>query len=122
MGGLTSDMRRLRGQIDAAHGLRVSLMHDLVRGTMGLKREVGAMLGGFRASNLQTARRTHSECAMFLAGVDKAVNHIRDTVAGLKKDFASDRQGARRAWRGGDGARKARPAARQGAGGKGKRT
>ena len=122
MGVLTSDMRRLRGQIDAAHGERESLMHNLARGTSQLKRDVGTMLTGFQAANLQMARRTHNECASFLAGVDKAVNHIRFTVAGLRKEFASDIQGARRAWDGGGAPRKAKTAARHGAGGRSKHT
>ncbi len=121
MGVLTIDMRRLRGEIDAAHGMRESLMQDLVQGTTQLKQGVTVMLKGFHASNLQMARRTHADCSTFLAGVDKAVNHIRTAVASLKKDFASDRQGARRAWRGGDGARKGKSATRHGAGGRGKR-
>jgi len=122
VGVLTNDMRRLRGQIDAAHEMRESLMQDLVRGTMQLKQGVTAMLKGFHASNLQMARRTHADCSTFLASVDGAVNHIRTTVASLKKDFTSDRQGARRVWRGGGAARKARFTARRGAGGRGKRT
>ena len=121
MGVLTSDMRRLRGQINAAHGERESLMHHLARGTSQLKHDVGVMLTGFQAANLQMARRTHSDCASFLAGVDKAVNHIRTTVAGLTKDFASDRQGARRAWRGSDAGCKRNPSTKRG-GAKGKRS
>jgi uncharacterized protein YukE len=122
MGVLTIDMQRLRGQIDAAHGLREALMQDLARGTRELKRDVDAMLTGFHASNLQMAKRTHHDCATFLAGVDNAVNHIRTTVASLKKDFASDIRGARRAWRGSGADRRAKPAARHGAGSKGKRS
>jgi hypothetical protein len=122
MGDLTIDMRRLRGEIDAAHGMREALMQNLARGTMELKRGVGAMLTAFHASHLQMAKRTHADCSAFVAGVEKAVNHIRGTVAGLRKEFASDIQGARRAWDGGGAPRKARSATRHGAGGRGKRT
>ena len=120
MGALTSDMRRLRGQIDAAHDLRESLMQDLARGTTALKHDVGAMLTGFRTSNLRMAKKTHSDCASFLAGVDSAVNLIRTTVASLKRDFTSDLQGARHAWRGSRNSR--RSSTKHGAGGKGKRS
>jgi hypothetical protein len=122
MGVLTIDMRRLRGEIDAAHGMRETLMQNLARSTRELKRGVNAMLTASHASHLQTARRTHADCSAFVAGVEKAVNHIRSTVASLKKDFASDLQGARRAWRGGDVARRGKAATRHGAGGRGKRT
>jgi hypothetical protein len=121
MGALTSDMRRLRGQIDAAHGLRESLMQDLARGTTALKHDVSVMLTGFRTSNLRVARKTHSDRASFLAGVDSAVNLIRATVVSLKKDFASDLQGARHAWRGSTSSRRSKPATKHGAG-KGKRS
>jgi hypothetical protein len=122
MGVLTIDMRRLRGEIDAAHGMRESLMHDLARSTRELKRGVNAMLTASHASHLQTARRTHADCSAFVAGVEKAVNHIRGTVAGLRKEFASDIQGARRAWDGGGAPRKAKAAAKHGAGGRSKHT
>ena len=100
MGVLTIDMRRLRGEIDAAHGERESMMHDLARGTRELKRGVNAMLTASHASHLQMARRTHADCLAFVAGVEKAVNHIRGTVAGLRKEFAADIAGAHQAWRG----------------------
>lgn len=122
MGVLTIDMRRLRGEIDAAHGMREALMQHLARGTMELKRGVGAMLTGFHASHLQTARRTHADCTAFLGGVDRAVNRVRGAVASLRKEFASDLQGARHAWRGGSATRRTRSASRHGAGGRGKRT
>jgi len=122
VGVLTIDMRRLRGEIDAAHGMRESLMQNLARSTMELKRGVGTMLTGFHASHLQMARRTHADCTAFLGGVDRAVNRVRGTVASMRKEFASDLQGARRAWHSGGAARKARFTARRGTGGRGKRT
>ena len=122
MGVLTIDMRRLRGQIDAAHGMRESLMQDLARGTRELKRGVGTMLTAFNASHLQMAKRTRADCATFLAGVDRAVNRIRGTVVNLRKEFASDLQGARHAWRGSNTTRRTRSASRHGTGGRGKRT
>jgi len=122
MGVLTVDMQRLRGAIDAAHGMRESLMQDLARGTRELKRGVGTMLTAFHASHLQMAKRTRADCATFLAGVDRAVNRIRGTVVNLRKGFASDLRGARHAWRGGSATRRTRSASRHGAGGRGKRT
>ena len=122
MGVLTSDMTRLRGEIDASHATREALTQNLARGMKDLKRGVNAMMTAFRASHLQMAKRTRADCLTFLDGVSGTVDHIRGTVASLRKEFASDLHGARRAWRGGDGARRARPAAKRGAGGRGKRT
>jgi hypothetical protein len=98
MGVLTEDMRRLRGQIDAAHGLRETLLRDLSRGTKELKRGVSAMLKAFGHSHQQRTRRQRADGAAFLAGVDKAVNRLRLSVAGLRHDFATDLQGAHEAW------------------------
>ncbi len=121
MGVLTMDTRRLRGEIDASHQMRQTLMHDLTRGTADLKRGVNAMLRTFHTSHLQMARRTHADCTAFLVGVDRAVNRIRGAVASLRREFVSDLQGARRAWRGGEAARKGRCASRHGASRRGRR-
>lgn len=122
MGVLTIDMRRLRGEIGVAHGMREAFMQDLARGTRELERGVSTMLTAFHASHLQMVKRTQADRSTFLAGVERAVDRIRGTVVNLRKEFASDLQGARHAWRGSSATRRTRSVSRHGTGGRGKRT
>jgi len=112
MGNLTDDMTRLRNEIVALRGARGTLMQNLTHGATGLAAGVTRMLGEFHQSNARMARKTHADCAQFLAGVERTVNGLKKTVAGLQAKFAADLRGGREAWRGGRAARRTRGARR----------
>ena len=86
MGRLTDEMTRLCGEIVAIRGARKSFVKDLTQNT-------AAMIGNFRRSRKEMARKTGAERRA-------AVAHLKKTVAGLRHAFASDLEGARRAWAG----------------------
>jgi hypothetical protein len=100
MGVLTSNMTRLHGEVVASKHAREAMMKDLARGTVDLKKAVTGMLGAFRTQHTRMARTSRSECARFLKGVETTVGGIKKTVAGLRKEFATDLAGARSAWLG----------------------
>lgn len=112
MGTFTDDMTRLRSEITASRDARGMLMQDLALGAAGLAKGVTKMMGEFHTSNAQMARKTHADCAKFLAGVEQAVKGIKKSVAGLQADVAADLRGGREAWRGGRAARRNRGARR----------
>ncbi|MFO8011815.1 MAG: hypothetical protein R6X20_00780 [Phycisphaerae bacterium] len=100
MGTLTDDMTRLRDEATAMRNERQALLRELQRGTADLQTAVAGMTDGFRQAQRKMAEDTHAECATFLKGVEKAVTDLQKTVGGLRKEFAADVQGARRAWTG----------------------
>ena len=122
MGGLTNDMARLRDEVLTLRGAREAMIQDLARGARTLRKAVSGMLGAFRSSHRKMAKQTQADCSVFLAGVETTVDGLKRTVAGLRKEFASDLRGARRAWGGSVAARRAgRRAASGRTGSRGKR-
>ena len=108
MGTFTDDMTRLRDEIVSSRDARGMLMQNLALGAAGLAKGVTKMMGEFHVSNTQMARKTHADCAKFLAGVEQTVKGIKKSVAGLQGEVAADLRGGREAWRGGRTARKSR--------------
>jgi hypothetical protein len=86
MGHLTDEMTRLCGEIVAMRGARKSFVKDLTHNT-------ATLLANLRRSRREMARQTGAERRA-------AVAHLKKTVAGLRHAFASDLEGARRAWAG----------------------
>ena len=91
MARLTEDMTRLSGEIRALHGSREALIKGLVRGANDLRHIVSGMRAGFRNAHNEMARRTKADRLAFVSG-------LKRTVAGLRREFAGDLAGARRAW------------------------
>jgi len=100
MGILTSGMTRLHGEVVASRHARETIMKDLARGTTDLRKAVTGMLGAFHSSHARMARQNKADCTRFLKGVETTVHGLKMTVAGLRKEFAGDLAGARRAWQG----------------------
>lgn len=91
MGHLTDDITRLCGEILALRNSRETLVRELTRGTMDMKKAVSAMRTRFRDAHAEMTRKTKAERAAFKTG-------LRNNVAGLRNEFAADIAGARRAW------------------------
>jgi hypothetical protein len=86
MGILTSDMIRVCGEINALRDAREALLKELVNG-------VKQMQAGFRHAHAEMATKTKAGRVAF-------VSSLKKTVSGLRKEFATDIAGARRAWSG----------------------
>lgn len=86
MGRLTDDMTRLVGEIHTGHADRARTIRDL-------KHAVAGMQAGFRSAHADMARRQQPMLRGFVSG-------LRATVAGLRKGFAHDIEGAHKAWAG----------------------
>lgn len=117
MGPLTEAMTRLCGEIVAGRGARLTFVKDLTqdvaamkahfrqehddmarhgkaerrRFVKGLEREVAKMQANFRKAHATMARKTGAERRA-------AVAHLKMTVGGMRREFAADLLGARRAW------------------------
>ena len=91
MGNLTTDMTRLRGEIDALRSDREALMQDLTRGAKDLASTVSAMQADFAAAHETMARKTGKARASHLAKIKKQVGRMR-------KENASDLAGASKVW------------------------
>jgi outer membrane murein-binding lipoprotein Lpp len=91
MGNLTTDMTRLRGEIDALRSDREALMQDLTRGAKDLASTVSAMQADFAAAHETMARKTGKARASHLAKIKKQVGRMR-------KENASDLAGASHVW------------------------
>ena len=91
MGNLTDDMTRLRGEIDALRGARSALMKDLTRGAGDLAATVSAMRADFSAAHIAMAKKAGRNRAAYVARIQKRVGRMR-------KETATDLEGARRAW------------------------
>ncbi len=93
MGNLTDDMTRLRGEIDALRATRSSLRQELTRGAKDLAAEVSAMRADFSAAHAEMAKKSGKSRAAYVARIKKRVGRMR-------REIASDLEGARRAWTG----------------------
>ncbi len=86
MGHLTEEMTRLCHEIVALRGARQGFVKDLTQ-------HVVAMKANFHRSRADMARKTRAERRAFMS-------HLKKSVAGLRHEFVTDLQGARRAWMG----------------------
>jgi hypothetical protein len=126
MGNLTTDMTRLRGEVDALRSDREALMQDLMRGTRELTTAVASLRADFSDTHAVMAKQTRGEREAFVAAVISEVNSLlgafsrdrddmarkgihdrgvflsemRRQVTGMCKETADDLMGARFAWRG----------------------
>ena len=117
MGTLTESMTRLCGEIVALRGARLTFVRDLGQ-------DVAAMKADFRRAHFEMARRTKAErqgfvrvlgleVASLMAGFHRAhkamarqtkaerraaVNHLKKTVGGIRREFSLDLAGAHRVW------------------------
>lgn len=117
MGPLTESMTRLCGEIVTLRGARLTFVRDLGQ-------EVAAMKADFRRGHAEMGRRTRAErrgfvkalgveVASLMAGFHRAhkamayqtkaerraaVNHLKKTVGGWRRELARDQAGAHRAW------------------------
>jgi len=87
MGHLTEDMTRLREEIDSNHYARE-------RGVAAIRAGVSEMLEGFHTAHAEMARNSQAERMA-------SMSNLKRTVAGLRKGFVADIQGAHQAWLGG---------------------
>ena len=86
MGRFTDEMTRLVGEIVDLRGARKGFVKDLTHNT-------ATLIGSFRRSRKEMARKTKAERRA-------AVAHLKKTVGALRHAFAADLDGARRAWAG----------------------
>jgi len=93
MANLTTDMTRLRGEVDALRNARKDLKKSLADGTKELARSVGEMQDGFAAARVSMAKKSKKDRVAFVSEIRKSVNR-------LKKETAVDLAGARRVWSG----------------------
>ncbi|MDS4059773.1 MAG: hypothetical protein RKP73_14570 [Candidatus Contendobacter sp.] len=93
MGRITDDMTRLRGEVDALRDARHQLMHDLSAGANDRRQEVASTQALFHEAYNAQAKQDRAERQMFVAGVSQQVMQLR-------REVASDLQGARRVWLG----------------------
>ena len=91
MGNLTDDMTRLRGEVDALRNARGALMQDLARGARAMADEVSAMRADFAHAHATMAKKAKRERVAYVTGIKKRIGRMR-------KKFADDLDGARRAW------------------------
>jgi hypothetical protein len=91
MGNLTGDMTRLCEEISALRNARGALVKDLAKGARDLHHIVSEMQAGFRQAHEAMARETKAERVALLSG-------LKGMVLGMKREFAADLAGARRAW------------------------
>ena len=91
MGNLTDDMTRLRGEVDGLRAARVVLMQDLAQSAKNLANEVSAMRADFAGAHAAMAKKEKKIRLVFVSGVKKRVGRMR-------REYASDLAGARRAW------------------------
>ncbi|MCX7047042.1 MAG: hypothetical protein NTX50_16335 [Candidatus Sumerlaeota bacterium] len=91
---LTEDMTRLREEIGSMRRARDRFRRNT-------ERDVAVMREGFRAAHAEMARDSQAERMVSMSGVRRAVRDVKRTVAGLRRGFAADIQGAHQAWAGG---------------------
>ena len=90
---LTNGMIRLSEEISVLRHNRAELTSDLVLGRADLGYTVSEMIAGFRHDREEMGEKTKAE-------VDEFVSNLKDAVAGLRAEFASDIAGAHTAWSG----------------------
>jgi hypothetical protein len=91
---LTEDMTRLRGEIGSMRHARDSFRRNM-------ERDVAAMREGFRTAHAEMARNSRAERMASVSSVRRSVRDLKRTVAGLRRGFVADIQGAHQAWLGG---------------------
>jgi len=91
MGNLTTDMTRLRGDVDALRNARNVLLQDLAHGANGLATKVSAMRADFTAAHQAMTKKARMEMNAYLSG-------IRKRVGGMRQENQDDLAGARLAW------------------------
>jgi len=84
-------MTRLVGEIHAGRDERGRLTRDLKHATVEMKQAVAGMQARFRSAHDDMARSQQRMLRGFVSG-------LRATVAGVRKEFAAELAGARRAW------------------------
>ena len=90
---LTNDMIRLSEEISALRHNRAALTCDLMLGRVSLGKTVSEMISGFQRDRQEMGEKTKVEVGEF-------VSKVKDAVAGLRAEFASDMKGAQKAWSG----------------------
>jgi len=98
MGTLTDDMARLHNEIGMLHGARTAFLAEIGRGAAVIQRRVSTMLTNFQDAHAEMGKQARTERMAFVGGVKKSVNGLKVAVAGLRRGFAADIQGAHRAW------------------------
>ena len=91
MGQLTNDMTRLVEEIHAGRADRGRLLRDLNHATVQMNLRANEMQRGFHSARADMAQRQQRMLRGFVAG-------LRATVMGLRKEFADDLSGARKAF------------------------
>jgi len=98
---LTEDMTRLRGEIGSMRRARHSFRRNLERDVAAIQAGVSEMREGFRTAHAEMARNSQAERTASMSSVRRSVRDLKRTVAGLRKGFVADIQGAHQAWLGG---------------------
>jgi hypothetical protein len=98
---LTEDMTRLRGEIGSMRRARDSFRRNMERDVAAIQAGVSAMREGFRTAHAEMARNSQAERMASMSSVRRSVRDLKRTVAGLRRGFATDIQGAHQAWLGG---------------------
>ena len=87
---LTDGMIRLLEEISALRHNRAVLTYDLALGRIKLGHTVAEMIAGFQRDREEMGEKTKVEVA-------ECVSSLKEAVAGLRAEFASDINGARQA-------------------------
>jgi hypothetical protein len=69
---------------------------------VNLERSISEMISRFQSDRQQMGEQTRFEVAECVSHVKDAVIELRQSVAGLRADFASDIKGAQAVWSGSD--------------------
>ena len=84
MGHIAQDLARLSNEIAGLREKRTAFMTEL-------SNQVKGMREGFRTAHAEMAKRVKDEGAAF-------VSHLRETVGGLRHEFAAENAAAHLAW------------------------
>ena len=96
MGEITEGISRLCDQIRTLRDARYTLMSDLARSAKERRQAMADAKVSFRNAFTEMNRKARAECFSCVSG-------IKTRVAGLRRGFAGDLDGARRAWMGMNG-------------------
>ena len=99
MGRLTEEMARLCHEIKTGHNSRKELAKYLDWFASNLKQNVLEKLAAFHKEHNEMAQKTKAERVKFIQNVKETVLDLRQNTNQWRKAFASDLEGARRAWR-----------------------
>ena len=97
---LTSDMLRLRREIDVLRDNRAALMYSLSMGNLKLAAYVAEMRERFREERREATERTQAKIGACLERIRGDVARISEEVAVLRNGFQEDLLGAHYAWHG----------------------